>query len=47
MGTAYGFTGEQTDDSGCSTPRARYLTPGLGTFASRDPWFSSRRIGIH
>lgn len=38
IGTAYGFTGELTDGNGMVYLRARYLAPGLGTFASRDPW---------
>ncbi|KXK49468.1 MAG: YD repeat-containing protein [Chloroflexi bacterium OLB13] len=38
IGTAYGFTGELTDGNGLVYLRARYLAPGLGTFASRDPW---------
>ncbi|MCO6445950.1 MAG: hypothetical protein J5J04_17905 [Anaerolineae bacterium] len=38
VGTAYGFTGELTDGNGLVYLRARYLAPGLGTFASRDPW---------
>ncbi|MBK9123550.1 MAG: hypothetical protein IPM16_10595 [Chloroflexi bacterium] len=37
-GTAYGFTCELTDGNGLVYLRARYLAPGLGTFASRDPW---------
>ncbi|MBC6957617.1 MAG: RHS repeat-associated core domain-containing protein [Chloroflexi bacterium] len=40
-GTAYGFTGELTDGNGLVYLRARYLVPGLGTFASRDPWRGS------
>ncbi|NOG52030.1 MAG: hypothetical protein HND48_23265 [Chloroflexi bacterium] len=42
MGTAYGFTGELTDGNGLVYLRARYLAPGLGTFASRDPWRGRR-----
>ncbi|MCC6567290.1 MAG: hypothetical protein IT298_16130 [Chloroflexi bacterium] len=34
---SYGFTGELTDGNGLLYLRARYLAPGLGTFASRDP----------
>ncbi|KXK54796.1 MAG: YD repeat-containing protein [Chloroflexi bacterium OLB13] len=41
IGTAYGFTGELTDDNGLVYLRARYLAPSLGTFASRDPWRGS------
>jgi len=36
--TAYGFTGEWTDDTGMSHLRARYYDPSVGTFASLDPF---------
>lgn len=37
--TAYGFTGEQEDSStGFVYLRARYYSPGLKTFVTRDPW---------
>lgn len=38
MGTPYGFTGEIVDGSGLLDLRARRYAPGLGVFASLDPW---------
>ena len=38
-GTAYGFTGEQEDETtGLLYLRARYYSPQLKVFQSRDPW---------
>jgi RHS repeat-associated protein len=36
--SAYGFTGEEQDQSGLIFLRARYMQPKLGIFLSRDPW---------
>jgi RHS repeat-associated protein len=36
--SAYGFTGEERDQSGLIFLRARYMQPRLGVFVSRDPW---------
>jgi RHS repeat-associated protein len=36
--TPFGFTGEQVDGNDLVYLRARYYAPGLGIFASRDPW---------
>ncbi len=38
LGMPYGFTGEQTDANDLVYLRARYLSPGLGVFASLDPF---------
>jgi RHS repeat-associated protein len=37
-GAPFGYTGEQTDNTGLVFLRARYMQPGLGTFFSHDPW---------
>jgi len=39
--TAYGYTGEWTDDNGLVFLRARYLDTGSGRFLTRDPWGGS------
>ncbi|MBL8160969.1 MAG: hypothetical protein JNJ61_03220 [Anaerolineae bacterium] len=36
--TPYGFTGEPTDSNGLVYLRARYYSPALGVFPSRDPF---------
>ena len=36
--SAYGYTGEWTDDTGLVFLRARYLDTGVGRFLTRDPW---------
>jgi len=36
--SAYGFTGEWTDNTGLGYLRARYYAPGQGRFVSRDTW---------
>jgi RHS repeat-associated protein len=36
--SAYGFTGEWTDNTGLVYLRARYYAPGQGRFISRDTW---------
>lgn len=36
--TSYGFTGELTDSSGLVYLRARYYSPNVGRFASKDTW---------
>ena len=38
LGMPFGFTGEQTDANDLVYLRARYLSPGLGMFASLDPF---------
>lgn len=43
-GTAYGFTGEQHDEStGLLYLRARYYNPALRTFMGKDAWSGSRQ----
>lgn len=36
--SAYGFTGEWTDNTGLVYLRARYYAPGAGRFISKDTW---------
>jgi RHS repeat-associated protein len=36
--TAYGFTGEWTDNTGMVYLRARYYDPTIGRFMSKDSW---------
>jgi RHS repeat-associated protein len=38
LGLPFGFTGEQTDPNDLVYLRARYLNPGIGAFASLDPF---------
>ena len=42
--TSFGFTGEQIDNNGLQYLRARYYSPELGTFLSRDPVFG--QVGV-
>jgi RHS repeat-associated protein len=36
--SVFGFTGEQTDETGLMYLRARYYAPGVGRFITVDPW---------
>ncbi len=43
-GTNYDFTGEQSDATGLTHLRARYLSTGQGRFLSRDTWGTDPRV---